>query len=989
MNVNLCEAKDSIEIYVNPKPNVYISGDMEACENSPAKITAKGAHIYKWDYAGDQTGSTDSIVQPTISQTETFTVTGTDTITLCSNTASWQVRKNNIPTITLTAPEKVCEGEIASITATGANSYVWTKQGAPNDTLSVNNTLTDTPEGTSITYNVSGTSNNCVADTSITIAILSKPVITIDPDNNFICSGDSMVLTATGADMYVWSTGDTKDKIKVSPYSTTEFTLTGTSSNGCTNLGRIVVDVRSLPSFIVSGEQEVCENESATLSATPSVEGTQYQYFWSYDGNEGETGNQVEVIVDNDKVVKVRAVDDSQCEAIVEYPIKKKDFPVVTFIAPTTICEGEQLSIAVFGANTYEWSTGSKTNQMVTIPEYVGGNTYRLKASLNGCEIDTSVTVEVLEKPNVKIEGVNELCSGETLELTATGASTYVWSNGLYKDKLVTNPSITTTYQVTGIADNLCRDSVEYKVIVNPLPKFSIISADEVCTGTELVARASGDATLYHWGFGSRDYTNNSNTTFNDSEVRKLIEKPTYIFVKGQDANGCVNEVSKYIKTITAPEIFATGNSNVCEGDSVVLVGQGGEEYIWEHTWAETHTFNGQEVTYEQTKKHEGAIFQFTPNGTDKVKITGTLGKCSGHNEVTIATKPRPEIAINGTTDICAGNNVSLTATGADTYLWNTGHTTASIYEPIKRSNNFVVVGTAYNGCTSTKSVYVKVHPLPSVKIENQFSSGCPEIGTTFQLAIKDTSLNCRWESFPTNNDIDGWDTDTVKATLFHETTVVVSATNEYQCENTDTIVLKPLEFNPIIFDVQPRIIDENNPIITLSGDYPEKSDWVWSINRTEEIDFEIGVETNDTVRGSYTKYTFPNTYEKDSFLVVAAATDSLGCTYRGEVYIHTWRDSWAPSAFSPNNDGMNDEFGFKVPDLGNQNAIEEFHFIIYNRIGTIVFEGFSADDSWDGKDKEGKDCPQGVYGFVLTYKCNYLGLNKSGDQRGVVTLIR
>ena len=112
-------------------------------------------------------------------------------------------------------------------------------------------------------------------------------------------------------------------------------------------------------------------------------------------------------------------------------------------------------------------------------------------------------------------------------------------------------------------------------------------------------------------------------------------------------------------------------------------------------------------------------------------------------------------------------------------------------------------------------------------------------------------------------------------------------------------------------------------------------------------------------------------------------AIDEKGCEYVGDSTIWVWKNFWAPNAFSPNDDGLNDVFRF----LGTE-FMTSFHFIIYNREGTIMFEGFTKEDEWDGT-YNGEPAPFGVYGYVVTWESDFKEVHKNGERKGSVTLIR
>ena len=87
------------------------------------------------------------------------------------------------------------------------------------------------------------------------------------------------------------------------------------------------------------------------------------------------------------------------------------------------------------------------------------------------------------------------------------------------------------------------------------------------------------------------------------------------------------------------------------------------------------------------------------------------------------------------------------------------------------------------------------------------------------------------------------------------------------------------------------------------------------------------------------------------------------------------------PTAFSPNNDGLNDYFyplnAFKA---------DELDFKVYNRWGQIVFAARDADSKWDGKFK-GIEQATGVYTWRLSYRDKATG--ERFTLKGTTLLVR
>lgn len=939
-SINNCESRDTFTVKVNSLPKVIIDGDPTVCENERGLLIAKGATSYAWT-----NGEQGDTIRPIITSTQNFTVVGTDD-NGCSATAVKQVKKKNKPIITYTAPNAICKGKNASITVLGAVSYTW-EDGSTGNILNV------MPEEET-TYKVIGNTDGCVDSINITIGIMELPDVTISGTDQ-VCINDPVTLTATGAETYIWSTGLQSNILKTTPLSSTTYSVTGKDANGCESTVKHMVNVNPLPNFAIKGDKAVCKGEEATIYGE-SVSGEIYTYEWSWseDGEDQTRKDQfVKAIIDKKTAFSVIAQDKNGCQSTQSTIVNSKEYPTISFAAPSMVCQNEGITITAFGANEYKWKNGTVTNQLVDTQSEPGIVTYEVTGTTDGCSTTNTVDVTVKEKPQVFIDGETTICSGDALTLSASGAKYYEWNNGISDESIKTYPAISTTYKVKGTNENGCVDTTSIFITVNPKPNFDIISDDEICAEQELTIMASGEGKTYYWGYGDKNY--DDNITFNNAPIDILISRPTYIFVKAIDNKGCTSEKFKQIKTITPPSIYYTGETDICEGSKVSLVGQGGDTFVWKLG----------------DHKTAGPMFTFQPTQDTTLTLTGTLGLCSSTINIGITMKSVPELEIIGKTAICKGETTTLTANGAVSYIWNTGETTRSIAHSIKNSMNYTVVGTGYNGCSSSESVTVTINPLPNVKIHKDYVKGCPEVGTDIKLSASGAD-EFIWRSNPKDLNINGVTDDHIEATLFDETIITVIGTDEIGCANADTMIIIPEEFAPSIYQVTPKVIEDKNPIISMDGQYPETDNWTWDAG-----------DGSKEIYGKNVTYRYPEVYQ-DSFNVTVKAVDKDGCTYRGKTTVYVWKDFWAPNAFTPNGDDLNNTFRFVGTEF-----ITSMHFIIYNRIGTIVFEGNSKEDEWDGIDQDGNKCPEGVYGYVVTYKSDFEGLHKSGEKKGTITLIR
>jgi len=71
----------------------------------------------------------------------------------------------------------------------------------------------------------------------------------------------------------------------------------------------------------------------------------------------------------------------------------------------------------------------------------------------------------------------------------------------------------------------------------------------------------------------------------------------------------------------------------------------------------------------------------------------------------------------------------------------------------------------------------------------------------------------------------------------------------------------------------------------------------------------------------------------------------------------------WIPNAFTPNEDDLNDYFHIKTLN------IIDYHLMIFNRWGELIFESFDPTYLWDGKTKNNEMIMEGVYVYKFTYK--------------------
>ncbi|MCO6500738.1 MAG: T9SS type A sorting domain-containing protein [Vicingus serpentipes] len=127
------------------------------------------------------------------------------------------------------------------------------------------------------------------------------------------------------------------------------------------------------------------------------------------------------------------------------------------------------------------------------------------------------------------------ICEGESVTLSATGAASYLWSNGATTSSITVSPTTTTTYTVEAILDCACPPpSATFTVTVNPLPPVNAGDDVIICAGESTTLMAGG-GTSFSW---------TPATGLDDPNIATPNASPTATTtytVTGTDANGCVN----------------------------------------------------------------------------------------------------------------------------------------------------------------------------------------------------------------------------------------------------------------------------------------------------------------------------------------------------------------------------------------------------------------------------------------------------------------
>ena len=381
-----------------------------------------------------------------------------------------------------------------------------------------------------------------------------------------------------------------------------------------------------------------------------------------------------------------------------------------TFIPSNyVLCDVDSIEISgPLNNDNYLWNTGD-TSSSIFVNQ---GGTYTLITGNQYCS--DSLVYNVIESSTPSIQttfsGPLTFCQGDTLDVLATGASSYSWSNGSSLDNQ--NFSTNGSYYVAGFdSTGYCSDTSFFNVLVNPNPVASISGAFQFCNGdsTQVIAIPG---LSYQWSTGDTS----SSTFITQGGSHSLVYNNQY----------CSDSIQFNVTELATPNLQTSlsGPLTFCQDDSVSITMSGAFSYSWS---------NGA----------SSAKQNFMTSGGYYVIGLDSSGYCSDSVFFNITVNPNPIVTISGDSVICSGDSIILEANGAASYLWNTGETDSSIY--VSSSGTYTATGYDTIGCFLSVSKMTSIVPninTPTLNTDTLFQIS----GSTMLVTTSPSSVNYSYQ---------------------------------------------------------------------------------------------------------------------------------------------------------------------------------------------------------------------------------------------------
>lgn len=398
------------------------------------------------------------------------------------------------------------------------------------------------------------------------------------------------------------------------------------------------------------------------------------------------------------------------------------------------------------------------------------------------------------------------------------------------------------------------------------------------------------------------------------------------------------------------PTIIAnTSNDSICSGQKIILTAHGANSFIWSPSIG-LNTSNGNSVIA-------------SPSATMNYTVTGyNSPTCIGDTDILITVNPLPIISVSGIDSICKGNTSSLVASGGETYSWypSTGlnsSNTASVSANPGQTQTYTIISQDKHSCIDSANFTLNVIALPQLQISgSQFFC----FGQSTQL-IASGADQYIWNPIFGSNTYIG---PQVIISTNSNTTYNLIGINKGLCKDSISIPITVLTLPTLSINAPDSICQGQKFELSSLGN--GTFNWQPSFNLNCSTCADPIATINSDIKFIVTITSTNLCLNKDSVLVKIKPS----C---GENII-------VPNIFSPNGDGVNDVFNFKIDN------IQSFQFEIFDRWGLKVFSSNEFNFEWDGKAKSGEQCSEGIYFYCLKIQ-KYSGEIK--DYKGFLTLVK
>jgi hypothetical protein len=805
---NCTSTPDCVTINQYPQPTIT-AGSANLCasqSNLQNTFTVSGPNPganYSWRFspsyslitgaAGDSSSITATF--PAVPGTYAFIAVIYDTITGCTDTVPTAFTVTAGLSMSVSGPTNICEGDTATLIASGATTYSWSASPSysfADSTLATQSVL----PSNNTTFTITGTTGTCTQTITRVLNVGAKPLAIINPISPF-CGCATVSLNGIGSTpgmTYLWTSQSGSSivspsnlvtnaqicGIDVITFTVTDNTTTCSSDTTYTTISRPKPNAQAAvtPNLICNGTSTPVNLDGSGSNTDPLT-----TYHWSSVPSVAiadTAAMSTTATVTGATTFTLLVTDSAGCDSTVTATVNIYPPPSISANQPF-ICSTDSVleaTISITGVSigsTYNWTSipGCVTPSSTSSPSQLfdfagcGAGIYNFDVTVTDpittCVTDLSQSVTIVSGVVLNVTPDTAFCEGGTTVLYASGANSYAWSSGDSTDT-VTVTGLTATgspysYIVTGTIGS-CTASETIIVNVNPTPVTSSITGPiTVCENDPAsvydVTPVSGN---YTWtvtggvivvGQGS----NNIVVNWNSTGVGTISVVDTNSF-------GCPG-LTQTLNVIINPlpdTPAVTGPAIVCADaiETYFVNPNAGSTYYWAisgGTFVGVSTGTVLDVQWGSTSPGSLTVYE--------VSSGNCIGPTVTYN---VTINPRPLApAIIGNNLVC--DNIpeiyTVGASAGSIYSWSVLN---NLHDTVTSTTDSVIVnwGTAGSGqvqvfetnsfgCISDTAIFaVTINQHPILILPNDSAAVCNN--SPYQIVASSNTTNVFWYSDGTGN---------------------------------------------------------------------------------------------------------------------------------------------------------------------------------------------------------------------------------------------
>jgi len=805
-----------------------------------------------------------------------------------------------------------------------------------------------------------------------------QPGLSLNANPSVLCQGNSTYIIANQSNgsapfNYSWSNGvvhnssSITDSILVNPSVTTTYSLTVTDAQNQTATASIVITVNPKPIPVAGSNSPVCQGSNLNLTVNTGTT-------WSWAGPNNFISNSQNPVITGttpaaNGTYTVTVTNAQGCTGSTGINVSINALPVAVATSNSPICQGSNLNLTVNTGTSWSWAgpngfSSNAQNPVITSATTAASGIYTVSiTNTQGCTASATVQVTVNNFLSVTASSNSSVCEGNTLNLSANTGTTWNWTGPNGFTSTLQNPDISNvsssasgiyTVQVSNAQG--CTGSATTNVVINTNPVPLASSNSPVCENGTLSLQVNTGSS---WSWVG---PNGFNSNVQNPSISNITSSASGNYtVTVTDNNSCNGTATVNVLVNLSPTLSLTANpSMVCLGDSVALNISGGLHYIW-------------------NTGDTDSLLSEIPLGSTTYSVTATTDMgCSAIAQINITVHQLPMVSITPTqAAVCEGDQLTLTASSnpsASQFLWSNGITTHTLTETPLNNSIYAVTVTDVNGCTGESSTSVIVNPLPDVAFEADIMEGCSPLIVSF--SSQSSSQNTHQWSFGDNSNstLHNPNHSYLNAGLYDVTLEVTTAAG---CSNvlTKTNYIEVYPHPVASFYTNSNLNDMLESEISFTNLSTGAISYEWHFgDEAETVSTELNPVFTYTQDGQYTVW-----------LYVVNEHNCTDSTSR-DIDIKPLTTFYIPTAFTPNNDGVNDYFS----PVGVGFDANGFEMYIYDRWGKLIFNTNDINYMWDGSIMgSGNLAVNDVYSWVIFFKKSDKNQSHVNRYVGSVTLLR